>query len=90
MNSYHLAIICATSNGEFPEMGDLWRTFHSFSSMNDNEYFIPGFEQCLVGSEVRRNDELKNDQTEEKILYVPVTRKVSATDCRIVPILPNN
>lgn len=77
MNTYHLAINTATSNGRFMEMGDLWRNYHPFSNMADNDYQKSAIDCGLDRSEARKNDERRNGQTDENKLYVPVTRKVS-------------
>lgn len=98
MNTYHSAIQQATSNGLHSELCDLWRIYHPTSLMSDCEY--PGVDlvnKLLVqksldfrGSETRRYDELKNRRNLQKILYVPVTRKVSPTDETNVPIFASN
>ncbi len=90
MNTYHLAINTATSYGKFTEMGDLWRNYHSFSSMTDNDYQKSDIDSGLDRSEVRRYDERRNGQTNEKKLYVPVTRKVSPVDRKNSLVLHNN
>jgi hypothetical protein len=90
MNTYHLAINTATSNGKFTEMGDLWRSYHSFSKMTDNDYQKSVIDSVLDRSEVRRDDERRNGQTSEKILYVPVTRKVSPPAWKNQSDLHNN
>ena len=38
MNSYYLAILQATNNNRFPELGDLWRNYHPFSVLSDSDY----------------------------------------------------
>ena len=38
MNSYHLAILEATDNGKFPELGDCWRSYHPEAIMSDSDY----------------------------------------------------
>ena len=38
MNSYHLAILQATDNGKFPELGDCWRNFHPEAILSDSDY----------------------------------------------------
>lgn len=38
MNSYHLAIIQATDNSKFPELGDCWRSYHPDAIMSDSDY----------------------------------------------------
>lgn len=87
MNSFHSAIQQATSNGLHPELCDLWRIYHPTSLMSDCEYQLSvpnilSFRKfgILGGSEMRRNDELKNRRNDQKSLYVPVTRKVILTD----------
>ncbi len=85
MNTYHSAILQATLNGLHSELCDLWRIYHPTSLMIDCEYPSVVSSNKLLGqksldfrgSETRRNDELKNHRNPKKILYVPVTRKVS-------------
>ncbi|QOJ19395.1 MAG: hypothetical protein HRU77_01000 [Gammaproteobacteria bacterium] len=38
MNSYHLAILQATNNGRFPELGDTWRNYHPEAVLSDSDY----------------------------------------------------
>ena len=38
MNSYHLAILQATSHGRFPGLCDIWRNYHPNSVMSDSDY----------------------------------------------------
>ena len=87
MNTFHSAIQQATSNGQHPELCDLWRIYHPTSLMSDCEYIFSAPGNFLLsplgrfaGSEMRRHDELKNRRKGQKVLYVPVTRKVILTD----------
>ena len=99
MNSYYSAILKATSNNQYPEYSDMWRSFHPTSMMLDSDYCL----FTLKGSESTKKEILSKDSHTkhfsqlptrarptlsggagvdgQKILYVPVTRKVSATDC---------
>ncbi len=38
MNSYYLAILQATNNGRFPELGDAWRNYHPEVVLSDSDY----------------------------------------------------
>lgn len=38
MNSYHLAILQASNNGQFPELGDTWRNYHPEAVLSDSDY----------------------------------------------------
>lgn len=76
MNSYHLAILDATDNGKFPELGDLWRNYHPTSVLSDSEYYYE--EACRF--EPTTLEEAITGSNLQKRLYVPVTRKVSDTD----------
>ncbi|PTQ76485.1 hypothetical protein C8R26_11778 [Nitrosomonas oligotropha] len=38
MNSFHLAILQATNNGQFPELGDCWRNYHPEAVLSDSDY----------------------------------------------------
>lgn len=38
MNSYHLAILQASNNGRFPQLGDAWRNYHPHSVLSDSDY----------------------------------------------------
>lgn len=76
MNSYHLAILHATSNGKFPELSDFWRNYHPDSVLSDCEYFYE--DACRF--EPTTTEEARTGYGLKKILYVPVTRKVSLTD----------
>ncbi len=78
MNSYHQAILQATSNGIFPELCDAWRTFHKFSPWIDNDLQIKKIDIDFCGSKSTRNEEIFEPLKSQKILYVPVTRKVSS------------
>ncbi|MBX3631199.1 MAG: hypothetical protein KF908_15115 [Nitrosomonas sp.] len=40
MNSYFKAIQRATSNGRFPELGDLYRIYHPTSVLTDSDYSL--------------------------------------------------
>lgn len=93
-NSYFLAILKATDNGKFPEYSDLWRCYHPFASMFDSDYslftesrFFSHADSLLFSSEpessqavlgVPREERSGAVQSRTKILYVPVTRKVSS------------
>lgn len=76
MNSYHQAILEATNNGKFPELGDLWRNYHPTSVLSDSEYYYE--EACRF--ELTTKEEAITGSNAQKRLYVPVTRKVSLTD----------
>lgn len=78
MNSYFKAMNCATSNGVFPEYSDLWRSYHATSNMMDSDYclFTKNKPVAPASVEPARTGQGKFN----KILYVPVTRKVSLTD----------
>ncbi len=76
MNSYHQAILEATNNGKFPELGDFWRNYHPDSVLSDCEYFYE--DACRF--EPTTSEEARTGCGLKKILYVPVTRKVSLTD----------
>lgn len=76
MNSYHLAILQATSNNKFPELGDLWRNYHPESVLSDSDYY---FDNACRFSTTKYEEEITGRNL-QKILYVPVTRKVSLTD----------
>ncbi len=78
MNSYHLAILQATSNGVYPELCDAWRTFHKSSPWIDNDLQIKKIVRDSGGSKSTRNEEIFEPLKSQKILYVPVTRKVSS------------
>lgn len=77
MNSYFRAILKVTDYGRFPEYSDLWRCYHPTALMLDSDY-------CLFSDAGRvsttRHEEEKPAGVSPKILYVPVTRKVSLTD----------
>lgn len=73
MNSYHLAILQASNFGKFPELGDVWRNFHPDSVVSDCEYFYE--DSCRF--EPTTSEEAITGYRLQKILYVPVTRKVS-------------
>jgi hypothetical protein len=74
MNSYHQAILEATNNGKFPELGDLWRNYHPTSVLSDSEYYYE--EACRF--EPTTSEEAITGSHLQKRLYVPVTRKVSS------------
>lgn len=38
MNSYFLAIIAATNNGNSPQFNDLWRNYHPTANLGDSDY----------------------------------------------------
>lgn len=76
MNSFHLAILQATNFGKFPELGDGWRNFHPDSVLSDCEYFYE--DACRF--EPTTLKEARTGYGLQKILYVPVTRKVTDTD----------
>jgi hypothetical protein len=76
MNSYFSAIQQATSNGRFPEYSDLWRSFHATAHMMDSDYCL--FTQKSPGM-LTTKEEACTGRGLQKILYVPVTRKVSPT-----------
>lgn len=38
MNSFHLAILQASSNDRFPQLGDAWRNYHPHSVLSDSDY----------------------------------------------------
>lgn len=38
MNSYFLALILATNNNKFPELGDSWRNYHPDAVLSDSDY----------------------------------------------------
>ena len=74
-NSYFRAILEVTSNGTLPEYSDLWRSYHPTALMLDSDY-------CLFTDagrfEPTTSEEAITGQGSQKILYVPVTRKVSS------------
>ena len=76
-NSYFLAILKATDNGKFPEYSDLWRCYHPTAMMLDSDYCLFTIPSRF---ELTRNEEVKTGSGLQKILYVPVTRKVTDTD----------
>jgi hypothetical protein len=76
MNSYFKAIQQATSNGQFPEYSDLWRSFHATAHMLDSDYCL--FTQKSTVTPTTK-EEAGTVRELQKILYVPVTRKVSPT-----------
>lgn len=86
-NSYHVAILAATNNERFMDLVDLWRSYHPFSNMADNDYQKSIIDCGLDRSGARKYDERRNGQTVEKKLYVPVTRKVTVTDDSFTPKL---
>lgn len=45
MNTYHRAINEASSNGQFPELFDSWRSFHPSAILSDSELNDSAFEQ---------------------------------------------
>ena len=73
-NSYFLAILKATDNGKFPEYSDLWRCYHPTAMMLDSDYCLFTIPSRL---EPTTEEEATTVQKSPKILYVPVTRKVS-------------
>ncbi len=75
MNSYHLAILEATSNGKFPELSDFWRNYHPTSVLSDSEYFYD--DACRFSTTTQEEEGTGHGL--QKILYVPVTRKVILT-----------
>lgn len=74
MNSYHQAILEATSNGKYPEYSDLWRCYHPTAMMLDSDYCLFTIPSRL---EPTTAEEAATVQKSQKRLYVPVTRKVS-------------
>lgn len=38
MNSYFLAILQASNNGRFPQLGDAWRNYHPTAILSDSDY----------------------------------------------------
>lgn len=77
MNSYFKAIKQATSNCKFPELGDLWRTYHKSSNLMDSDYHLFASTPCAYARPFRAGSA---GGGWVKILYVPVTRKVSPVD----------
>ena len=78
INSYHLAILEATDDGQFMDLADNWRTYHLLSDICDCEYSF----DCDSDLEVSVNEAAKHEPLNEQKpsvpkLYVPVTRKVS-------------
>lgn len=75
-NSYFRAILEVTNNGTLPEYSDLWRSYHPTALMLDSDY-------CLFTDpgrfEPTTSEEAITGQDSQKILYVPVTRKVILT-----------
>ncbi|SOD19541.1 hypothetical protein [Nitrosomonas ureae] len=73
-NSYFRAILEVTNNGTLPEYSDLWRSYHPTALMLDSDY-------CLFTEpdrfEPTTSEEAITGQDSQKILYVPVRRKVS-------------
>ena len=76
MNSYFKAIKAATSDCKFPELCDLWRVYHQTSNLADSDYSLFSLTPPRACSTERANGAGEG----QKILYVPVTRKVSLTD----------
>lgn len=74
MNSYFKAIQQATSNGKFPELDDLWRVYHVSAILLDSDYCL--FTQKSTVAPTTK-EEAGTVRELQKILYVPVTRKVS-------------
>ncbi len=76
-NSYFRAIHEVTCNGKLPEYSDLWRCYHPTALMLDSDYCL--FADSSRFSTTTQEEEITGSAP-KKILYVPVTRKVSLTD----------
>lgn len=95
-NSYFRAIAKVTDNGKFPEYSDLWRCYHPFACMFDSDYSLftemrffsrsdlllhsSDADSCEAVFELSREGRSGAVQNRQKILYVPVTRKVIPVD----------
>ena len=77
INSYHLAILEASDDGQHMDLADCWRTYHIVSDMCDCELEI---DEDLPGRGRDQATAPGGRPGVPKKLYVPVTRKVTDTD----------